>query len=436
MKKILFIALAGSMMMVSCKRKGCTDPLADNYSATAEKDNGTCKYITNPWAPNNPNNPNPGGGDPNNPNNPGTNNTIEWTSNITTPTTVPANTLVKICQDISVSSSLILQEGVILEFCSGKGMVVTENGSITANGTAAKNVLLKGKVNTAGYWDGLAILSNNPDNVLNHTRVMNGGLSSYYYNTNIYLAANTQLTLSNSTVSGSTGHGLQANSTARLINFSNNKFEDNGKEGLSITFNHLGSLDQVSNYNVNNAKPNIDVRAGTTTVGMTVKNLNTPYLVTGSAAINGHVDIEAGTHFLFSANAGLEVGSNGSLTAVGTSSEKIVLEGTSSAPGFWKGVEIHSNNPQNIFKYVVVKDGGSSGYYYNVGLYIKGSLSLDNSSINNSNSWGVYLAGGSIIKTNGSAQTTVAGVTANNDLSGNGVGGNSNCIDGCMVRFP
>lgn len=36
-----------SLLVVSCSKKGCTDPVALNYSVDAIKDNGICQYPTN-----------------------------------------------------------------------------------------------------------------------------------------------------------------------------------------------------------------------------------------------------------------------------------------------------------------------------------------------------------------------------------------------------
>ncbi|MFA7274590.1 MAG: MbnP family protein [Crocinitomicaceae bacterium] len=45
MKKILFLALAASTLLLnSCKKEGCTDSSANNYSEKAKKDDGTCTY--------------------------------------------------------------------------------------------------------------------------------------------------------------------------------------------------------------------------------------------------------------------------------------------------------------------------------------------------------------------------------------------------------
>ncbi len=47
-KSFLLIAAISSVAFVSCKKKGCTDPTATNYSAEAEKDDGSCIEDTAP----------------------------------------------------------------------------------------------------------------------------------------------------------------------------------------------------------------------------------------------------------------------------------------------------------------------------------------------------------------------------------------------------
>ncbi len=55
--KITGIALLGSAMaFTSCKKKGCTDPTATNYSIEAKKDDGSCQYA-NVVTPTNPSTP-------------------------------------------------------------------------------------------------------------------------------------------------------------------------------------------------------------------------------------------------------------------------------------------------------------------------------------------------------------------------------------------
>lgn len=43
--KALLVLVAGAMTFTACKKEGCTDELASNYSEEAKKDDGSCVYI-------------------------------------------------------------------------------------------------------------------------------------------------------------------------------------------------------------------------------------------------------------------------------------------------------------------------------------------------------------------------------------------------------
>lgn len=42
--KAFFALIAISTVLISCKKEGCTDPLATNYSDEAKKDDNTCQF--------------------------------------------------------------------------------------------------------------------------------------------------------------------------------------------------------------------------------------------------------------------------------------------------------------------------------------------------------------------------------------------------------
>lgn len=47
MRKLFIFSLIATTGLYSCKPEGCTDPIAVNYNADAEKDNGSCSYEAN-----------------------------------------------------------------------------------------------------------------------------------------------------------------------------------------------------------------------------------------------------------------------------------------------------------------------------------------------------------------------------------------------------
>lgn len=48
MKKVVYLSLAFASVLASCKKEGCMDPEATNYSESAKKDDGSCVYDETP----------------------------------------------------------------------------------------------------------------------------------------------------------------------------------------------------------------------------------------------------------------------------------------------------------------------------------------------------------------------------------------------------
>ena len=407
MKKGMIILMASALVIggVSCKKKGCMDPLANNYSEKAKKDDGSCDYAPKTYE----------GGD------------------ITTNTTFTDKNL-KICDDIQVSAGLTIPEGTTITMCAGASINVTSTGYIKAVGTADKPIVIKGETETAGFWEGIAIKSNNPNNVMSYVTIKDAGTYWAWEYAGLYVDDNAKISMDHTTISNHEAVGLFLEDDAQIGTFSNNTFS-NCETGLSLPSKLLSKIDGASNYNSNNTNDFIDARNSTISVDMTWIKTNTPILLKGTTVSAG-LTISAGSVIMIEANEGIKVESTGYFSCVGTSAEPIVIKGRYSSAGYWDGISIKSNNPNNKIKYTTVSDGGAYWAYDYSGVSIYGGkLELNNSSINNSNSYGVYVDNASQLITNGAVQSTVAGVESNNSFSSNGTGANANCTNGCKVYF-
>jgi len=126
------------------------------------------------------------------------------------------------------------------------------------------------------------------------------------------------------------------------------------------------------------------------------------YRVTGVMDITVAVTIEPGVVIEFEEDAGFGVYDSGSLNAVGTASQPIVFQGSSSTKGYWRGIHLETNSVNNQLEHVQLSDAGSDYVYCCnpvASLYLKdGSAELGNLSITNGAGYGIATGNDFIMK--------------------------------------
>lgn len=168
--------LVGSVVLLgtsSCKKEGCTDSTATNYSKKAKKDDGSCVY--EPKAEEN---------------------VINVTGNITSNTAWETGKTYVLTSRITVVSgiSLTIQPGVIIKGEAGTGanataLIIARGAKIYANGTATQPIIFTSvadEIKTGqiaspnldptmnGLWGGLLILGNAPISADSQTSQIEG----------------------------------------------------------------------------------------------------------------------------------------------------------------------------------------------------------------------------------------------------------------------
>lgn len=160
-KNLGLVALAAvTLSTSSCKKKGCTDSTASNYSEKAKKDDGSCLYTSDK-----------------------TNNEVVQGS-ITTNTTWNKQTVYELKGKVVVenNATLTIEAGTIIKGQEGAGtnssaLIIARNAKINAIGTATEPIIFTSILdnielgqtsgtnldeNDNGKWGGLILLGNAP----------------------------------------------------------------------------------------------------------------------------------------------------------------------------------------------------------------------------------------------------------------------------------
>ena len=119
------------------------------------------------------------------------------------------------------------------------------------------------------------------------------------------------------------------------------------------------------------------------------------YIITCQAPVDGDLVIQPGVVIAFQTDAGLEVFENGSISAIGTQEEPIVMTGVDKAAGSWSGIMIYSKDVKNVLNYCTVEFGGGSPFNSNddrgnIILYADGKLTVEHCAISNSATYGIH----------------------------------------------
>lgn len=410
MRQIILVALCASPLLfsTSCKKTGCMDPNATNYDPEAKKE-GDCNYENEPQG--------------------------SITEDIDSDMTISANEVVTVCGNIDVNAGLTIEEGAMLIMCADAGFNITETGYINAVGTAQNPIIFKGETESKGFWDGMGIYSNNPNNVLNYVTVRDGGSYWGLENSTLFIGSQGKVSIKNSTITNSQENGMYISDDASLNEFENNTFS-NCVTGLHLSPFNVKWLDANSDYLTGNDNSYVHVRDGEISSNATWQDIGTP-LLTHGLTISGGLTLSAGIEVQVEATENISVSSTGYLKAIATSSNPIQIKGRYNTVGFWGGLKINSNNPNNEFNYVTLQDGGSywGNEYSNIDLNSSASLKLNNCTIENANNVGVYVGSSCTITCGGQTQTTIAGVESFNTFSSNGTGPDANCSGSCNVFF-
>ena len=336
--------------------------------------------------------------------------------------------------DVGQDATLTVDPGVEMRFASGVGLNVDDVASavLSADGSSENPIRMTATEGNeeAGWWRGIAIYSGNANNLLDHVIIRHGGSDVpglLAEGGGLALAGGASVTLTNTTIAQSGTFGLYLDGTgAELDGFSENSFSGNTDAPVYIPFTRIGAIDGGSTFPDGKTVRVWGATLSGSDATVTALDGDTPYRFTDGNSDVGQdatLTVDPGVEMHFAAEVGLDVDNFASavISADGTSNNPIRMTATegNGEQGWWQGVAIYSDNPNNLLNHVIVRHGGSDVPALlqegaNVALAGDTALELTNAEITDSGANGVYC--------DGSASFTTSGNTYSNNGDGDVVG--------------
>ncbi len=313
----------------------------------------------------------------------------------------------KLSGNIEVSSDLTIDPGVGIRV-EADGSISVTGGRIIANGTAENPIVMDGLTHTPGYWKGMQFWKGR-ESSFNHFHMADAGqVCPRAVCPDVALRVdNVSLSFTNSSVSNSYVYGMRINDTVDLLAFSNNRFFNNQRAGLSVHPEHIPMMDVATDYSGGkfpNATPMLDVLSGEQTQGKVYrwKKLTAPYHIAGSfRPTGGRWKIDPGVEIVMDVEAWISIEGNAVVEAIGTANDPIVFRGEQRKAGYWSGLQLNKATKQNTFEHVKISDFGNtkslaskrSAFYLN-----DSRLSLKDVIIDNGKGSGIRCAESTLFK--------------------------------------
>lgn len=255
----------------------------------------------------------------------------------------------------SITADIEVEAGVVIMFAN-QGFTVSDNGSLSIIGEEDNPVMLRGgELDVAGSWSMLAFESNNPANRLEHA-VINGAGDEMAETPAVVATHNANVSIVNTTIEHSLNNGLMIAEEATIEEFSENHFNENGGYPVELTPDNIGVLDSISVYDDNNGEESIFVSGGDVSSDQTWNGLNTYLYFDGSVEVDAELKINAGLELVFNDDRKFH-STDGFLNINGTKDDPVIFRGNIESPGYWAGIEIESNHPDNLLNHVEVYHG-------------------------------------------------------------------------------
>ena len=301
-----------------------------------------------------------------------------------------------IADDLNINNAkLTISAGTEIMFEPRKGMSITNNGELIANGKE-EQIVFTATESAAGSWNCLYFGTSSHGQLENC--VIEKGGSNSQFPANIVIEQSS-INITNCLIKNSSGYGIYIKEEYAPKSFYNNTITTN--RGAPISTPAINVPNLAENNLAGNGENFIEVRGGYLEGELDKtsywENLGLPYRVTDNLTVrSATLHIAAGVILEMSYASNIEIMEGGQLIADG-SSHLITFTAVHKFPGSWNCIYFSnfSNSTNCLLKNCRIEYGGGD-FNRPANIYLENaSPVVANCYIENSLNYGIYLAGGS-----------------------------------------
>lgn len=275
-----------------------------------------------------------------------------------------------------VYGKLTIEAGVVIAFDQAAGMYFTDKSTFKMQGTAEEPIILTGKEQTKGFWNGILSKSPSLNNIMSHVTVDYAGGSKAALEID---NKNSSLKLEHCRFSNSKNYGMLVNDKVgkdvhnifiENCTFTKNKIPFKTEASRLRLFNGTNSFS-------GNDEDYIELNGGNLYGDATWAKLNVPYFLQSDFRYrDGVISVEAGVEIVMPAQSWMHLQNKASLVMLGTEEDPIIIRGEHDVPGFWYQLTIDSSSPLNEIGHVIFKNAGRTTEKPNGAVFLKRSKYL------------------------------------------------------------
>ncbi|MFD1646800.1 right-handed parallel beta-helix repeat-containing protein [Haloarchaeobius litoreus] len=289
--------------------------------------------------------------------------------------------------DVTVANGATLTvDSTVVDTAADTLLSVGDGATLVSTGTEELPTVFRSETHEPGSWKGIEVTAGSVEASFDNTIIRFGGAGGW---ANVYLQNGATAAFHRCMFDRSSTFGVHAEANTGFTSFSDCSFLDNPSGSMRIPATALPDLELSTTYTNNHLPGKVVVDHETVTQDSVWPAIDAPYVFPEGATIEAAVAVEAGALCRFGQGALLSVERGGILDVRGEAASPVRFVGEQTGtPGFWRGIEIVSND-RNSLSNTLVAGGGADGWA-NVYVQNGGRVSIDNASLVDSATYGLH----------------------------------------------